>query len=44
MFLSKSRQLRAASIGVLLALTGPCFAWVYPEHRDITVLGVMSQA
>jgi hypothetical protein len=40
MFLSKSRRLRAASIGVLLALTGPCFAWVYLEHRDITVLGV----
>jgi len=40
MFLSASRRLRAASMGVLLALAGPCFAWVYPEHRDIAVLGV----
>jgi hypothetical protein len=27
-------------MGVLLALAGPCFAWVYPEHHDIAVLGV----
>jgi len=40
MFLSAARRLRAAWIGVLLALAGPCFACVYPEHRDIAVLGV----
>jgi hypothetical protein len=40
MFLPAARRLRAASIGAMLALAGPCFAWVYPEHRDIAVLGV----
>jgi hypothetical protein len=40
MFLFTSRRLRAGWLGVLLALAGPCFAWVYPEHRDIAVLGV----
>ena len=40
MVLFAARRLRAVSIGVLLALAGPCCAWVYPEHRDIAVLGV----
>ena len=40
MFLSAARRLRAAWLGTLLVLAGPCFAWVYPEHRDIAVLGV----
>jgi hypothetical protein len=40
MFLCAATRLQAACIGVLLALAGPCFAWVYPEHRDIAVLGV----
>ena len=26
----------------LACATGPAFAWVYPEHRDIAVLGVES--
>src|SRR6187399_8212 len=26
----------------LTCATGPAFAWVYPEHRDIAVLGVES--
>jgi hypothetical protein len=40
MFLSAARRLRAAGLGMLLMLAAPCFAWVYPEHRDIAVLGV----
>ena len=40
MFLYAAWRLRAVWIGVLVALSGPCFAWVYPEHRDIAVLGV----
>jgi len=40
MFLSAARRLRAAWLGMLPVLAGPCFAWVYPEHRDIAVLGV----
>jgi hypothetical protein len=40
MFLCAATRLRALCAGVLLALAGPCFAWVYPEHRDIAVLGV----
>ncbi len=40
MFLSAVQRLRVAWIGVVLVLAGPCFAWVYPEHRDIAVLGV----
>ena len=34
-----------SSVAVVLALscaTGPAFAWVYPEHRDIAVLGIES--
>ena len=26
----------------LACATGPAFAWVYPEHRDIAVLGIES--
>ena len=40
MFLCAARRLRSGWVGVFLALSGPCFAWVYPEHRDIAVLGV----
>jgi hypothetical protein len=40
MVLSAARRLRAGWFAALLVLAGPCFAWVYPEHRDIAVLGV----
>ena len=33
---------RLVSLGVLIGLAGPCFGWVYPEHRDIAVLGVQT--
>jgi hypothetical protein len=34
MFISAARRVRAACSDVLLVPADPCFAWVFPEHRD----------
>ena len=34
-------RLLVVALGFACA-TGPAFAWVYPEHRDIAVLGIES--
>jgi hypothetical protein len=43
--MTASRSIRFARLLTLLGFMsamGPAFAWVYPEHRDIAVLGVES--